>query len=81
MTRFDQVVLILDAAVGERRDRDTDHGVEHGQHRDRERHLPQDVEVASKVRERVVAHEHVADEEHDLGKEGEREDVSVWRRK
>ena len=62
-----------DPAVGERRDRDADHRVVHGQQRDRERHLPEHVEMAGEVVERAVAHEHVADEQHDLRQERERE--------
>ena len=48
-------------------------GVVHGQQHDRDRHLPQDVEVAGEVVERAVADEHVADEQDDLRQERERE--------
>ena len=50
-----------------------DHGVVQGEQHDGDRHLPQHVEVPGEVVERAVAHEHVADEQHDLGQEREGE--------
>ena len=63
-----------DAAIGERRDRHADDGVVHGQQHDRDRHFPENVEMAGEVVERTVTDEHAADEQHDLGQKGERKE-------
>ena len=59
----------------QRRDRHADRGVVDRQQRDGDGHLPQHLGVVAGVAQRaVVAHEHLADEEHDLGQEREREE-------
>ena len=63
-----------DAAAGQRGDRHADGGVVHGEEDDRQGHLPQHLGVVPEVVERAVAHEHLADEQHDLGQEAEPEE-------